>query len=116
MVRREFWRDRSVFRTGHDTTPAFFETCGVGSRLTFHLADVHRRRRAAQRRLPPRRPVADDGARARGWQPVLALEEAAGLSVACYRAAGGATAEACHRLALEQIAQYEARWRSAREP
>ncbi|HET7344224.1 MAG TPA: CDP-glucose 4,6-dehydratase [Methylomirabilota bacterium] len=51
-----------------------------------------------------------------GWRPLLTLKEAAELTVAWYRAAAGATADACHRLTLEQIAQYEARWQPAREP
>jgi CDP-glucose 4,6-dehydratase len=52
-----------------------------------------------------------------GWRPALTLKEAAALTVAWYRAAGdGASAAACHRLSLEQIAQYEARWQAAREP
>src|SRR6266446_3873476 len=66
MVRREFWRDRSVFVTGHtgfkggwlatwlvdlgarvvgyglspDTTPSYFVRCGLAERVTSHVADV----------------------------------------------------------------------------
>src|SRR5438105_15270481 len=66
MVRREFWRDRSVFVTGHtgfkggwlatwlvelgarvvgygltpDTTPAYFARCGLAERVTSHVADL----------------------------------------------------------------------------
>jgi CDP-glucose 4,6-dehydratase len=66
MVTPEFWRDQPVLVTGHtgfkagwlatwlgrlgarvtgyglapDTTPSFFERCGVAARLTSHLADI----------------------------------------------------------------------------
>jgi CDP-glucose 4,6-dehydratase len=66
MVRREFWRDRSVFVTGHtgfkggwlatwladlgarvvgyaltpNTTPSYFERCALADRITSHLGDV----------------------------------------------------------------------------
>jgi CDP-glucose 4,6-dehydratase len=66
MVRREFWRDRSVFVTGHtgfkggwlatwlvelgarvvgyalrpDTSPSYFAACGLADRIASHFADV----------------------------------------------------------------------------
>jgi CDP-glucose 4,6-dehydratase len=52
-----------------------------------------------------------------GWQPILRLCEGVELAVAWYRAAySQEPASRLYDRALEQIAQYEARWRAAREP
>ena len=50
-----------------------------------------------------------------GWRPVLALKEAAALTVDWYRAAAAPDA-ALYELGVEQIAWYEKRWQAAREP
>jgi CDP-glucose 4,6-dehydratase len=61
-----------------------------------------------------------DWSRARlrlGWRPALTLEDAAGLTVAWYRAAAAdATPAALYELSVEQIRAYEKRWQRAREP
>ena len=57
-------------------------------------------------------------ARARlGWRPALTLKEAAGLTVAWYRAAAaGGRSDDLHALSVEQIRHYEGRWRTAPAP
>ena len=49
-----------------------------------------------------------------GWQPVLALKDTVGLTVAWYRAAVAGGDRSMYDLSVEQIRDYEKRWRLAR--
>ena len=51
-----------------------------------------------------------------GWQPVLTLKDAVELTVAWYRAAAAGGDRSMYDLSVEQIRDYEQRWRLAREP
>ena len=80
-------------------------------------ADAGRPSPRATRRTRPRslRTGLDQGAaRAWAWQPVLALKDTVGLTVAWYRAAVAGGDRSMYDLSVEQIRDYEKRARLAR--
>ena len=113
MVTPEFWRDRSVFVTGHTgfkggwlstwlldlgarvtgyalaphTTPSYFERCGLADRLTTHLADV-RDAAALQTALASARPSIVFHLAA---QPIVRLSYRAPLETVSINVLGTAT-------------------------
>jgi CDP-glucose 4,6-dehydratase len=51
-----------------------------------------------------------------GWEPVLALKDTVELTVAWYRAAAASGDRSMYDRSVEQIRDYEKRWRLTREP